>query len=243
MKSYAFSKAGERIKMLIIFDVDGTLVGGESHDWASFDQAISSVVGFDPTPAFFSALPEITAHAIAQAAICAANRELGAGLEELVRDEYLRRLKNVHANDPKAFPARQGVAHLLSHLNSFPDIDVAIATGDWHPTISFKLAAAGLDIAGYPIATSSDTPRRADIIRLAAQRANRPLTEAVYVGDGVWDVLACRKLGLPFIGTGMKLDHLQKAGAQYFMEVFEAEHFVNTARIAIRNHAVQSKVP
>jgi phosphoglycolate phosphatase-like HAD superfamily hydrolase len=228
--------------MLIIFDVDGTLVGGESHDWASFDQAIASVIGFQPTPSFFSSLPEITGQAIVEAAIRAANRALGAGLEELVRDDYLRRLRGVHADDPKAFPARNGVAALLAHLNSLPDVDIAIATGDWHDTISFKLAAAGLDVSNYPMATSSDVSRRSEIIRLAAQRANRSLTDAVYVGDGVWDVRACRELGVPFIGTGARLDHLQKAGAQYLVEVFEAEHFVTTARTAVRNHPHQPHV-
>ncbi len=219
--------------MLIIFDVDGTLVGGESHDWACFDQAITSVVGFRPTRAFFESLPEITAHAIAEAAIQAAKRELGAGLEALIRDEYLRRLRNIHLNDPLAFPARQGVAKLLAHLKSLPGVGVAIATGDWQATICFKLAAAGLDVSNYPMASSSDVSRRLEIIKLAAQRANRSLSDAVYVGDGVWDVKACRELGVPFIGTGTKLDHLRKAGAQHVIEVMEAELFVNTARAAI----------
>ena len=58
--------------MLIIFDVDGTLIGGESQDWDCFDRAIETVVGFAPTQEFFDSLPEITAQAIAEAAIRAA---------------------------------------------------------------------------------------------------------------------------------------------------------------------------
>jgi len=91
---------------LIIFDVDGTLVGGEHHDWACFNQAIADVTGFTPTQAFFDALPEITAQAIAESAIRAANREPGMGLEERIRDEYLRRLGEVYDGDSRAFPAR-----------------------------------------------------------------------------------------------------------------------------------------
>ncbi len=78
--------------MLIIFDVDGTLVGGEHHDWTCFDEAIAEVTGFTPTQEFFDSLPEITARAIAEASVQAANRETGMGLEERIRDEYLRRL-------------------------------------------------------------------------------------------------------------------------------------------------------
>jgi len=219
--------------MLIIFDVDGTLVGGESHDWACFDQAIHSVLGFEPTQAFFDSLPEITAQAIAEASIQVANRELGIGLEERLRDEYLRRLRQVHSRDPWAFPARSGVLTLLSHLSSLSGVGVAIATGDWYATASFKLAAAGIDVSRYPMATSSDAPRRSDIIRLAAQRAGRSLSDVVYVGDGVWDLKASRDLGVGFIGTGSRLNRLKEAGAEHMFEVLGAELFLSAARAAI----------
>jgi phosphoglycolate phosphatase-like HAD superfamily hydrolase len=219
--------------MLIIFDVDGTLVGGESHDWACFDQAIHSVLGFEPTQAFFDSLPEITAQAIAEASIRVANRVLGTGLEERLHDEYLRRLRLVHSRDPQAFPARSGVLTLLSHLSSLSGVGVAIATGDWHATASFKLAAAGIDVSRYPMATSSDVPRRSDIIRLAAQRAGRSLSDVVYVGDGIWDLKASRDLGVGFIGTGSRLNRLQEGGAEHMIEILEAPLFLSTARAAI----------
>jgi phosphoglycolate phosphatase-like HAD superfamily hydrolase len=209
--------------MLIIFDVDGTLIGGESHDWSCFDRAIETVLNFTPTREFFASLPEITAQAIAEASVRAANKEAGTGLEERIRAEYLRRLQEVHSRDPRAFPVRDGVAALLSHLGSLPDVGVAIATGDLHETISFKLAAAGIDVSRFPIATSSDHHRRSEIIRLAAQRAGRSLSDAVYIGDGVWDFKACRALGVRFIGTGSRPHLLREAGAEHIIEVLEKE--------------------
>jgi phosphoglycolate phosphatase-like HAD superfamily hydrolase len=207
--------------MLIVFDVDGTLVGGEFYDWSCFDQAIETVLGFEPTKEFFRSIPEITAQSIAVAAIGAANCQPGTGLEEKIRDEYLRRLRLVHNNDPHAFPARNGITALLSHLSSLPDVDVAIATGDWFSTSTFKLGAAGIDFSRYAMATSSDVARRSEIIKLAALRAGRPLSEVVYIGDGVWDIKACRELRVPFIGTGTRLDVLKEAGAEHLMEVLE----------------------
>jgi len=205
--------------MLIIFDVDGTLIGGESHDWHCFDRAIEAVVGFAPTQEFFDSLPEITAQAIAEASVRAADKEPGTGLEERICDEYLRRLRDVHFREPDAFRPREGVVELLTHLRSLADVGVAIATGDWQATISFKLAAAGIDVSPFPIATCSDHPRRADIIRLAAERAGKSVAESIYVGDGVWDLRACRELGMRFIGTGSRLDLLKKAGAEHTFEV------------------------
>ena len=218
--------------MLIIFDVDGTLVGGEHHDWACFDEAIAEVTGFTPTQEFFDSLPEITAQAIAEACVRAAKRDTGMGLEERIRDEYLRRLRNVHASDPMAFPARNGVLALLSHLSSLPGTGVAIATGDWLETTSFKLAAAGIDASRYPMATSSDCSRRSEIIQLAARRAGRSLAEAIYVGDGVWDFKACCELGVPFVGTGTRPHLLKAAGAKHILELLEEALFLTTLRAA-----------
>ena len=71
------------------------------------------------------------------------------------------------------------------------------------------------------MATCSDHPRRSEIIRLAAQRAGRSLSDAIYIGDGVWDLRACRELGVRFIGTGSRLHLLKKAGAEHTAEVLD----------------------
>ncbi len=211
--------------MLIIFDVDGTLIGGEAHDWESFDKAIETVVGFLPTQAFFDALPEITAQAIAEASVRAAGKEPHTGLEERICAEYLRRLRQVHARDSQAFQPRAGVVQFLSSLSSLPGMGVAIATGDWQATVSFKLATAGLDVSRFPMATCSDSPRRSEIIRLAAQRAGKSLADSIYIGDGVWDLRACRDLGLRFVGTGSRLHLLKQAGAKHTLEILGEELF------------------
>lgn len=212
--------------MLIIFDVDGTLIGGEAADWLAFDSAIESVLNFSADEAFFAGLPEITAQSIAEAAVCASGAETGCGLEERVRDGYFHGLREAHRSDPSTFRPRPGVPELLAHLTALPGVKIALATGDWHPTITFKLAAAGLDISRFPLATSSDTARRPDIIRLAAERAGVPLSQSVYVGDGPWDLRACRELRIPFIGTGARTDRLRVSGAEHFQEPLAPAAFV-----------------
>lgn len=220
--------------MLIVFDVDGTLLGGESHDWACFDSAIHKVTGFKPTREFFRSLPEITAQAIAEAAIRVADKQPGNGLEEQIRDEFLGGLREVCARDPSAFQPREGVVALLEHLGSAPGIGVAIATGDWEPTIRFKLDAAGIDVSRIPMATCSDVSRRSEIIKLAAQRAGRSLDDVVYIGDGIWDFKACRELGVRFVGTGSRLNLLKEAGVQHMIEIFESAAFLSLIKLAMQ---------
>ncbi len=215
---------------LVIFDVDGTLLGGETADWLAFDRAIESVLDFVADETFFAGLPEITAQSIAEAAIRASGAQPGNGLEQRIHDEYLRGLRGAHSSDQLTFQPRPGVRPLLQHLASTPGVKVALATGDWHSTITFKLAAAGIDISSYPLATSSDTPRRADIIRLAAERAGLPLSHAVYVGDGVWDMRACRELEMGFIGTGGRTHHLSEHGVEHLLEPLDTVAFLALLR-------------
>jgi phosphoglycolate phosphatase-like HAD superfamily hydrolase len=218
--------------MLIIFDVDGTLIGGEASDWKSFEGALAAVLDFAPTEDFFVALSDITAQRIAEAAVRACHQQNGIGLEERIQEEYLERLRAAHAEDPQAFAPRPGAVALLDHLAAIPGVSVAIATGDWLSSISFKLSAAGIDVSRYPLATSCDATRRADIIRCAARRAGKPLAEAVYVGDGTWDLEACRELDVPLIGTGTRTDRLLAMGAAAIVEPFEIAPFMAALRYA-----------
>ena len=53
-------------------------------------------------------------------------------------------------------------------------------------------------------------------MQIALQRAEAGPDEAVFVGDTVWDVEACRKAGVPCIGLlsgGVSRDELMSAGA------------------------------
>ena len=219
--------------MLIVFDVDGTLVGGEAADWACFVQAVSGVLDLAPGTPYFNSQTEMTAQAVAQSAIQVAGRPLGAGLEEQIRETYLANLQRTLAADPQAFQARPGARELFEHLRSRPGVQVAIATGDWHEPITLKLSAAGINVDGIPIATSSDRLARAEIIALVVERAGRRLAEAVYVGDGLWDLRACRTLGVPFIGTGRRLALLVEAGARHVVEHFGPDLLVERVAAAL----------
>jgi phosphoglycolate phosphatase-like HAD superfamily hydrolase len=111
-------------------------------------------------------------------------------------------------------------------------VAVAIATGCWRPTISLKLAAAGIDVEGLPMATCSDRQRRSEIITLAAERAGKRMDQAVYVGDGGWDLFACRELGIPLIATGRNAAELQRLGAAFVQPVFAPDAFLDLVREA-----------
>jgi phosphoglycolate phosphatase-like HAD superfamily hydrolase len=56
-----------------------------------------------------------------------------------------------------------------------------------------------------------------DIVSVALERAGVDAAHAVFVGDTVWDVEACKRAGVPTIGVlsgGVTRDELETAGAQ-----------------------------
>jgi HAD superfamily hydrolase (TIGR01509 family) len=55
-----------------------------------------------------------------------------------------------------------------------------------------------------------------DLVQVALEKAGVPAGQAVFTGDTVWDVEACRKAGVPCIGLlsgGVSRDELMSAGA------------------------------
>jgi phosphoglycolate phosphatase-like HAD superfamily hydrolase len=99
-----------------------------------------------------------------------------------------------------------GAAQLLSLLADRGLYKVSLATGCWSDSARLKMTSAGMCYDAYPSASCDDTPERDSIIKLSMQKAvsrfGGPFVSAVYVGDGVWDARACRKVGIPFIGIG-----------------------------------------
>jgi len=201
---------------MIVFDADGTLIGGESTDWTSFDAAFEEVAGFALDDAFFETIEEVTAQAIVHQALPAFSLEERTTKERAVCQAYLQRLKAACESNPCSFPATDGALALIADLKG-RGIPIAIATGDWRETISFKLRAAGISFDDIPMVTSSEFYSRAEIIAAAVAKTGRSLEEAVYVGDGLWDLRACKKLGIPFVGVGHRRERLRDAGAAYIL--------------------------
>ena len=209
---------------LIIFDVDGTLLGGESYDWSAFEAAFLDVTGAPFTEGFFDRITEVTATSIVHTALPDRDEEALRQTILEVAAGYRDRLAVDIRKHPEAFPATQGAVELLAELKT-RGYSCAIATGDWKDSIALKLNAAGIPWEELPMATSSDRITRPEIIRLAAARANRSVESAIYVGDGEWDLRATQTLEIPFIGCGKNIERLEAAGAGLVVPDLEPERF------------------
>ena len=139
---------------MIVFDVDGTLVGGEAFDWQCFEGAFEDAAGFRLTEEFFTSLEEVTAKAIVHQALPEADHEEKLKIEAKTRQGFLERLQTVYEANPSCFPAAEGAIAIMEEIRR-RNIPLAIATGDWRPSITLKLKAAGIPIEDIPLVTAS----------------------------------------------------------------------------------------
>ncbi|HRE08029.1 MAG TPA: HAD hydrolase-like protein, partial [Opitutaceae bacterium] len=218
---------------MVVFDVDGTLIGGEAADWTSFEDAFTEAAGFALDERFFLGLQEVTAQSIVHEALAACPLEERKIKERAVCRGYLQRLEAAHRTHTGSFQATAGAHDLLRELRA-QGVPVAIATGDWRETISFKLRASGLPVEGLPMVTSSEYLRRADIIAAAVALAGRTLDEALYVGDGLWDLRATQALGIPFVGVGHRREKLRAAGAPHVLADLTPGPFLQAREATLR---------
>ena len=122
-------------------------------------------------------------------------------IEASVRGEFLQRLRRAVHTRPEDFRAVAGAQSIFHHVRQ-AGWTPTIATGGWRESAELKLAIAEIPMHQIPLVTSSEEAKRVDIIRLAVREA-APMEVAddvVYIGDGTWDVRACRELGIGFVG-------------------------------------------
>jgi len=179
--------------LLVLWDVDGTLVRTAGHGSYAFEDAFRTVVGGEPEPVDYGGR---TDKQIALMMSAGDDRHIARILEELEGALELR--KEAMREEGYAVP---GVAEVLEELHGRDDVIQSLLTGNIKANAIIKVAAFGLDRwldieAG---AYGSDPhEERSDLVAVARRRAAERYAEptaAVLVGDTPRDVRAAREAG------------------------------------------------
>ena len=218
---------------LILFDVDGTLTQTMRADTECFVRSLAEVCGFHEVDTDWSHYKHATDSGVFREIYEArAGRPPSPLMISQFRDHFVGLL--AHASYKVPFAAVRGAPTLLSRLADCAEIRVALATGAWRDSARLKMASAGLCYDAYPAASSDDATDRESIIRLSMQRATGrygDFESAAYVGDGVWDARACRRVGIPFIGVAAegRAERLAAEGAvRVFPDFNDADLFLSS---------------
>jgi phosphoglycolate phosphatase-like HAD superfamily hydrolase len=179
--------------LLVLWDVDGTLVRTAGHGRWAFEEAFRAVVGREPAAVDYAGR---TDHQIALTMLDGERDHLPRILEELA--EALEARKEDMRRDGSAYP---GVPELLEQLHRRDDVVQSLLTGNIEANAALKVGAFGLqrwldfEVGAYG---SDPHERRSDLVAVARERAAAKYGEptgAVLVGDTPLDVLAAREAG------------------------------------------------
>jgi phosphoglycolate phosphatase-like HAD superfamily hydrolase len=188
----------------IIFDIDGTLVQSVSEDDRIYRESVISVLGPVRFRQDLLQYDHITDEGILLQIFEDNELENSSDVTADVKSEFIERTRqHLRSNGP--FNEIPGARNYLRQLNESNNCRVGIATGGWHDSAQLKLAAAGFDVAGIPLASSDDAIGRTDIMQIALSRLNTDCASALYFGDGAWDRAACEALGWEFRPVGRVL--------------------------------------
>ena len=191
-----------------MFDVDGTLIESYDFDENCYIDAIFEVLGHHIDSDW-----EQYEHTSDAGILNQHIQKKG-----LLNDKYIihRKVKNAfvknigHYLSQNTIKPIRGASEFLDQLRNIDNVTVSIATGGWRETALLKLEAAGLDVRGFPIASSDDHFSRTEIMKIALQKSGVSNNHSfTYFGDASWDKRACELLEFNFILVGNRIEHYQ----------------------------------
>ncbi len=212
--------------MLAVFDNDGTICDTQEVEGACYAKAIEHVIGRSLSTLDWTTYEEPTSAAIVRNLLDGDPAALAK--EDEIKHEFLRLLEEERPKFPGDFSPITGAVQFIERLKREGICSVAIATGCFDSSARFKLRCCGITLSDFPYATSSDVPRRKEIIPLAASRAGFEVSSVVYFGDAPWDVRVSQTLGIPMIGIGRRIAQLRDLGVQHvFRDYSEPESIID----------------
>jgi phosphoglycolate phosphatase-like HAD superfamily hydrolase len=189
------------VALLLLFDIDGTLVSGatDAHRDAMYE-ALAAVHGVRPRPAALRAVPPAgrTDPEIARVILL----DAGVSAERIddraddVREECSRAYARLCPTDLSQY-VLPGIGEMLDWLSAQHAVTPALLTGNYEAVARVKLARAGIGrhFPGGQGAFGSDDEDRAALPAIARRRAGtlgrpHPRGETIVIGDTPRDI-AC----------------------------------------------------
>jgi phosphoglycolate phosphatase-like HAD superfamily hydrolase len=194
---------------LVVFDIDGTLVDSDEFDGELYAGAIRKVLETD-VDCRWGRYTYVTDSGILDEILVESQISgVRDTIQMRVRAEFVRMTQEYLARNPEALREIRGAKALFEKLRQQPFISLAVATGGWRETAELKLRGIGLEPDTIPLASSSDSHDRREIIRLAERRAlnGQAAVRRTYIGNGTWDKEAASALGYDFVGIGNRVVH------------------------------------
>jgi phosphoglycolate phosphatase-like HAD superfamily hydrolase len=190
---------GRTRPVLILFDVDGTLISASGIGRRALNLAATRL-GLSGAPLRIDQVAGNTDRRILRALV--ASRGGGLSEERLMLRSYLNLMRlELWPRGSARVRTLAGVRRLLDQLAGERDVVLGLATGNLQRVAQLKLAAVGLWERFACGGFGSDHEERVDIVRCAIRRAQRrrpgiAASSTMVIGDTPRDVAAARAAGV-----------------------------------------------
>jgi phosphoglycolate phosphatase-like HAD superfamily hydrolase len=179
--------------VLVLWDIDGTLVDTAGHGRHAFEEAFEAVVGRPPKRVEYAGR---TDHQIALAMLDQQRDALPHLLDRLATALDAR--KDAMRREGHAYP---GVPDTLAALHGRDDVVQSLLTGNIQANAALKVGAFGLERwLDFEVGAYGSDPHeeRSELVAVARERATAKYgepTRAVLVGDTPHDIEAAHEAG------------------------------------------------
>lgn len=213
--------------ILIMFDIDGTLLNTTSEDLL-FSETMKEWLSIESIEDDWSTYKNITDSGIAselflQVKSCHPNNDD----INLACNIFYKKWSQKLIDEPGSCIPISGIHAFLQELHKHKDVSIAIATGGWEKTAKLKLNHSHILFSDIPLSTSNDSFSREQIMQIAYSRALEKtkaldFQKVIYFGDGSWDYKASRNLGYNFIAVNSSncKDFFSGADVKYIIDDF-----------------------
>ena len=196
----------------LVFDLDGTLVDSVYQHVLAWHEALHAT-GMELSVWRIHRRIGMSGGLFARALLRETGQEVDGELRVRLQDLHVEAYRR-QVDQVRPLPGARALLKRLSEL----DCPWAIATSGRMESAGPTLAL--LDVPGrVPIVTRDQVAHakpNPDLFLEAARRLNVDATDAIVVGDSVWDLLAARRarmLGIGLLSGGYGTDELERAGA------------------------------
>lgn len=226
--------------ILVIFDVDGTLVHSNRRDSTLFGRTYEEIYGRSFPSLDWSHFPHVTDDTIFKTAIRQHfNREVSPTELTAFQERYIDYLLEFRQKRPEQFMQVPGASKLLHSLMEDERFEVGIATGGWKAPAQVKLEHVKIPHQRMVLTGADGKLTREEILeesRMLSCDKGRSFEKVVYIGDAPWDVQTTRNLSWPFVGIRHRKDEevLLSIGANQVLSDFNSyETFVAAVQKAL----------
>lgn len=213
--------------ILVIFDVDGTLVFSEKLDSKCFAVTYQAVYGLPFPTIDWRKFPHVSDTTIFKTVIQEHfNRVPTEEEEESFRQKFVANIIENRKNTPAEFKAVPFAKQTIERLLADDRFIVGVATGGWKAPAIVKLNFVNIPTAPLIITGADGKVTRDDITNetiINARKKYDNIERIVYVGDAIWDVTTTKNMGLPLIGIRRKgdVEFLSNLGVDLVLKDYE----------------------